>query len=211
MDQRHVSKLKHPKLSPSDESDLFEAAIIMPEIDDDVPMPKNREQAIPEMSTEQELEVRANTIKTVADLNGVDISPSQRHQEQARELAREMMTNNKLKPEFAQYPNETTAYLAGLVAQMDVSLVEEMATYKNYIINNAVRAHEVADSVRDKIAALRMLGDIDGIDAFKKKTEITHINKTGKELEEELKKTIEELKGKMIEGEHTIIEEDEDD
>lgn len=203
-----MSKLKHPKLTPSDEADLFEPAVVMPAIDDDVPMPKNRNEAVPEMSTEQELEVRANTIKTVADLNGVDISPSQRHQEQARELAREMMTNKKLKPEFAQYPNETTAYLAGLVAQMDVSLVEEMATYKNYIINNAVRAHEVAESVRDKIAALRMLGDIDGIDAFKKKTEITHINKTGKELEEELLKTIEELKGKVIDGEHEVLDDD---
>ena len=208
MEQRHVSKLKHPKLTPSDESDLFEPAVVMPAIDDDVPMPKNRNEAVPEMSTEREIEVRANTIKTVADLNGIDISPSQKHQEQARELAREMMVNKKIKPEFAQYPNETTAYLAGLVAQMDVSLVEEMATYKNYIINNAVRAHEVAESVRDKIAALRMLGDIDGIDAFKKKTEITHINKTGKELEEELLKTIEELKGKVIDGEHEVLDDD---
>ena len=203
-----MSKLKIPKLSPSDESDLFEPAVVMPAIDDDVPMPKNRNEAVPEMSTEREIEVRANTIKTVADLNGIDISPSQKHQEQARELAREMMVNKKIKPEFAQYPNETTAYLAGLVAQMDVSLVEEMATYKNYIINNAVRAHEVAESVRDKIAALRMLGDIDGIDAFKKKTEITHINKTGKELEEELLKTIEELKGKVIDGEHEVLDDD---
>jgi hypothetical protein len=33
--------------------------------------------------------------------------------------------------------------------------------------------------------ALRMIGEMDGVDAFKKKTEVTHINKTGEELEKE--------------------------
>ena len=59
------------------------------------------------------------------------------------------------------------------------------------------------------LGALRMIGEIDGVDAFKKKTEITHVTKSGQELEEELKKTIEELKGRIIEGE--VIEEEEED
>ena len=42
------------------------------------------------------------------------------------------------------------------------------------------------------------IGEIDGVDSFKKKTEVTHINKSGEELERELKKTIDELKGKII-------------
>ena len=36
---------------------------------------------------------------------------------------------------------------------------------------------------------------------FKKKTEITHITKSGDELEKELRETIEQLKGTVIEGE----------
>ena len=58
-----------------------------------------------------------------------------------------------------------------------------------------------------------MIGEVDGVDAFKKQTVVTHINKTGKELEEELLKTIEELKGKVVEGVEyeTIEDEDEDD
>jgi hypothetical protein len=46
-----------------------------------------------------------------------------------------------------------------------------------------------------------MIGEIDGVDAFKRRTEITHITKSGEELEKELIKTIEELKGKIVEGE----------
>jgi len=204
-----MSKLKIPKLSPAEENDLFEPTIVMPAIEEDIPMPRTRQEAIPEMTLEQEVEVRSNTIKTIADINNEDISPSKEHEEQAKAIAREMITNKKLKPEFGQYPNETMAFLAGLVSQTNCMIVEELADLKLYVVNNAVKLHESAESAREKISALRLIGEIDGVDAFKKKTEITHVTKSGQELEEELKKTIEELKGRVIEGE--VIEEEEED
>jgi len=204
-----MSKLKIPKLSPAEENDLFEPTIVMPAIEEDIPMPRTRQEAIPEMTLEQEVEVRSNTIKTIADINNEDITPSKEHEEQAKAIAREMITNKKLKPEFGQYPNETMAFLAGLVSQTNCMIVEELADLKLYVVNNAVKLHESAESAREKISALRLIGEIDGVDAFKKKTEITHVTKSGQELEEELKKTIEELKGRVIEGE--VIEEEEED
>ena len=93
-----MSKLKIPTVSTASEDDLFEPAVVMPAIDQDVPHPGNKKP--PEMSAEQELEVRTNTIKAIADINGDDITPSKEHQEQAKDLAREMMSNKKLKPEF---------------------------------------------------------------------------------------------------------------
>lgn len=205
-----MSKLKIPKLSQSEESDLFESVVVMPTIEEDIPIPKSYKEAIPEMTLEQEIAVRSNTIKTVADINNENIEPSREHEEQAKELAREIMTNRKLKPEFGQYPNETMAFLAGLVGQTNCMIVEELADLKLYVVNNAVKLHEAAENAKDKLSALRLIGEIDGVDAFKKKTEITHVTKSGKELEEELKRTIEELKGRVIEGE-VIEEEDEDD
>lgn len=204
-----MSKLKIPKLSPAEENDLFEPTIVMPAIEEDIPMPRTRQEAIPEMTLEQEVEVRSNTIKTIADINNEDITPSKEHEEQAKAIAREMITNKKLKPEFGQYPNETMAFLAGLVSQTNCMIVEELADLKLYVVNNAVKLHESAESAREKLSALRLIGEIDGVDAFKKKTEITHVTKSGQELEEELKKTIEELKGRVIEGE--VIEEEEED
>jgi hypothetical protein len=181
----------------------------MPTIEEDIPIPRTKQEAILEMTLEQEVAMRSNTIKTIADINNEDIAPSKEHEEQAKQLAREMITNRKLKPEFGQYPNETMAFLAGLVSQTNCMIVEELADLKLYVVNNAVKIHESAESVRDKLGALRMIGEIDGVDAFKKKTEITHVTKSGQELEEELKKTIEELKGRIIEGE--VIEEEEED
>mgnify|MGYP003632623666 FL=1 len=197
-----MSKLKIPQLSPAEESGLIdEPASVMPQVESNIRIPKSKKEAIPEMTTEQELKVRTTTIKELSDIKGEDITPSKEHQEQAQEIAREMMTNKKLKPEFADYPNETMAFLAGLVGQTNCMIVEELADLKLFVVNNFVQLVAQAQNDRDKISALRAIGEIDGVDAFKKKTEITHITKSGDELEKELRETIEQLKGTIVEGE----------
>ena len=202
-----MSKLKIPQLSPAEESDLVDEPMsVMPEIESNISVPRTKKEAIPDMTSEQELRVRTHTIKELSDIKGEDISPSVEHQEQAQELAREMMTNKKLKPEFADYPNETMAFLAGLVAQTNCMIVEELSDLKLYAVNSFVQISATAEKDRDKLAALRAIGEVDGVDAFKKKTEITHITKSGDELEKELRETIEQLKGKVIEGE--VIKDD---
>ena len=204
-----MSKLKIPQLSPAEESDLIdEPASVMPQVESSIRIPKSKKEAIPEMTTEQELKVRTTTIKELSDIKGEDITPSKEHQEQAQEIAREMMTNKKLKPEFADYPNETMAFLAGLVGQTNCMIVEELADLKLFVVNNFVQLVAMAQNDRDKISALRAIGEIDGVDAFKKKTEITHITKSGDELEKELRETIEQLKGTIVEGE--VIENEDD-
>ena len=100
-----MSKISIPQLTPAEESDLIDPVSVMPEVEANIPMPKSKKEAIPEMTSEQELKIRSTTIKELADINGEDITPSKEHQEQAQELAREMITNKKLKPEFSNYPN----------------------------------------------------------------------------------------------------------
>ena len=199
-----MSKHKPPILSPASKEELMEDIMVVPEIKANIPIPKTRKKAIPEMSSEREVAIRANTIKTVSDLAGENIEPSKEHQKQAEELARDMMTNKKLKPEFANYPNETMAFLAGLVAQTNCMIVEELSDLKLYTVNKFVELSAMAEKDADRLKALRSLGEVHGVDAFKKKTEITHITKSGDELEKELLETIEQLKGTIIEGE--IIE-----
>ena len=187
--------------------------IIVPPIEENIPLPISQKQAMPDMTAEQELNIRAETIKTLSDIKGEPIEPDSKHAQEARKLADEMMNNPDLKPDFASYPNETMAYLAGMVAQSNVMLTKQFADFKLYVLNNAVMLHETSTNPRDKLGALRMIGEIDGVDAFKKKTEVMHINKTGKELEEELKKAIADLRGKVIEGDliEEVEEEVEDD
>ena len=175
-----------------------EHPVIIPHIDDNIALPKNAREALPDMSPEEELSMRSNTVKLISDLAGQNIEPSQDNMEQAEEVAKEMMVNPKLKPDFDTYPNETIAYLAGMVAQTSHMVTKDLANIKLTVLNGLLQEATLAKTSKERIAAFKAVGEIDGVDAFKKKTEITHITKSGDELEKELLKTISELKGKVI-------------
>ncbi len=172
--------------------------VMVPNIEDNIPLPKNAREALPDMSPDEELMMRANTVKLISDLAGENIEPSTENMEQAKEVATEMMANPKVKPDFGNYPNETIAYLAGLVSTTSHMVTEDLANIKLSVLNGLLQEAALAKSPRERISAWKAIGEIDGVDAFKKKTEVTHINKSGEELEKELMKTIQELKGKII-------------
>jgi hypothetical protein len=102
----------------------------MLDIESDVPLPKNATEALPPMTTKEELEVRARTIKLISDLQGKEIEPTERDKDEARELAKQIADNPSAHIEFGNYRNETLAYLAGMVASYDQMLVKELADYK---------------------------------------------------------------------------------
>lgn len=172
--------------------------IMMPPIEEGVPIPKNSKEAIPNLSMEEEINVRAETVKTLADLKGEPIDPSHNDQKDAVNLVKEMMTNPQLKPEFGNYSNETMAFLAGMVGQTQCMLVKDYADYKLYVVNNLVKIIESTNNAKEKTAALRALGEVDGVDAFKKKTEVTHKVESMEEVEKELLSMLAELKEKGL-------------
>ena len=195
-----------PLLDTVEES--FDSIVMMPKIDDDIPIPAKNSHITPKLSPAEELEVRSHTIKEISDLNGNTLEPTTEEIEDAEEIAKEIMENPNLKVEYKNYPNETIAYLAGLVAQTSHMVAEELSDIKLSVLNGLLQEAATASNPKDRISAWTKIGEIDGVDAFKKKTEVTHITKSGKELEEELKKTIEELKGKVIDGEHEVLDDD---
>ena len=181
---------------------------VIPHIEENIPLPKNAREALPEMSVQEELEVRAKTIKLIADIQDQNIEPTAQEMKDAAEMATQMMSDPSLKPDYANYPNETIAYLAGLVSQTSHMVAKDLADIKLSVLNGLLQEAATAKNSKDRISAWSKIGDIDGVDAFKRKTEVTHITKSGKELEEELRRTIEELKGKVIDGE--IVDNDDD-
>ncbi len=181
---------------------------IVPNIDAGIPIPKNTKAALPDMTPQEELTMRSKTIKLVSDLADEVIEPTTEDIEQAEDLAREIMKNPELKPEFGNYPNETIAYLAGLVAQTSHMVAKDLADIKLSVLNGLLQEASLAKTSRERISAWSKVGEVDGVDAFKKKTEITHITKSGDELEKELLETINSLKSKVIDGEHRVIDDD---
>lgn len=175
----------------------------VPDIEEGIPLPANAKEAFPELTPAQELEMRANVIKLMSDLTGQPIIPNAENAEQAQDLAREMVANPQYRPDFAQYPNETLAMLAGMVAQMNVSIVEDLADLKMYVVNKLVAEVESAKDAKARIAALTKLGEIDGVDAFKKRSEVTMKIQSIEEVEKELLETLSSLEKRVIDVEFT--------
>jgi hypothetical protein len=155
--------------------------MLIPDIEPDIPL-----QDLADLSPAEELQMRARTIKLLSDLKGEALVPDEKHKEDAEELARQMMVEPKYRPDFAKYPNETMAYLAGMVAQSNCMIVEELSDLKNYVVNKLVGEVEAATDAKSRIAALKLLGEVDGVDAFKRRSEMTVQLKPIEEVEKEL-------------------------
>lgn len=174
---------------------------MIPPIEENIPLPENAKDAFPLLTAEQELQMRANVVRLMSDLTGQELSPTEENAEEAKTIAREMMSNPSMRPDFAKYPNETLAMLAGMVAQMNVSIVEELSELKLYVVNKLVAEIENAKDPKVRVSALSKLGEVDGVDAFKKRTEVTHKHMSIEEVENELLQTLESIEAKVIDVE----------
>jgi hypothetical protein len=178
-----------------------EENIIIPHIEENIPLPTGATEAFPELSPKEELDARARTITLLAELNGNPLTPTIANVEQAKEIANQMVSDPKYRPEFKNYPNETLAYLAGMVTQMNVALVDDLAELKMYVVNKLVYEVEHASDGKSRLTALKALGEVDGVDAFKKRSEVTMKVQSMEEVEKELLTTLSSLKSKAIDVE----------
>ena len=173
--------------------------IMMPNIEEDIPLPKNPKDAMPELGMEEELQVRVETVKTIADLKGEPIPEANpKEQQKAVDFVKRVMTDPNFKPEYGNYSDPTMAFCAGMVAQTQVLLAKELADYKLYVVNNLIKVIESTTNPKEKTTALRALGEVDGVDAFKKKTEVTHKMESMEEVEKELLSMLNEFKSKGL-------------
>ena len=164
----------------------------MLDIDPNIPLPANAAEALPPMSPKEELEVRARTIKLIADLQGKPIHPSDKDKDEARALAKKMVEDPKGHIQFSNYKNETLAYLAGMVSQYDQMIVRDLADFKIFVVNKLVEQTE-SGNAKDVIAALKALGEVDGVDAFKRRSEVTVQIKPIDQVEKDLLAKLEKL------------------
>jgi len=163
----------------------------MLDIEKDVALPANAVEALPVMSQSEELEVRARTIKLISDLQGKPLEPTEGDKDAARELAKKMLQENA-NIDFSNYRNETLAYLAGMVSMYDQMLVKDLADYKLYVVNKLVEQSANPDP-KYALPAIKALGEVDGVDAFKKRAEVTVQHKSVEEVEKSLVQKLEKL------------------
>lgn len=173
--------------------------VAVPDIEENYALPVNAVDALPELTPVEELNMRARTIMLLSELTGEALLPDQAGRDQAQDLAKQMMQDPHLRPDYAKYPNDVMAYLAGLVAQSNCMIVEDLADLKLYVVNKLVYEVEHAKDSKSRISALAKLGEIDGVDAFKRRTEMTVTHKSIVEVESELKGFLDKLDPAMVE------------
>ena len=133
--------------------------------------------------------LRGKTAKLLSELTDKPLVVAQQHRDDAKALLR---NEGNIQPVLPKYPNETIAYLAGLVTEYDRMVVNDLAELKLFVVNKLIEESN-GKNPKDRITALRALGDIDGIDAFKKRTEITVNEKSTQEIEKELMQKLDNL------------------
>lgn len=172
----------------------------VPDLEDGIPLPASAAEALPDLTPVEELNMRARTIVLLAEMQGKTLSPDADGQDVAQKLARQMMEDPALRPDYSRYPNETLAYLAGLVAQNNCAIVEELSELKLYCVNKLVWEIEHAKDSKSRITAIKALGEVDGVNAFQKRSEVTVVHKPIEQIESELQKFLEGI-------EYTVTEE----
>ena len=181
---------------------------LVPYIEDNIALPVNAAEALPDLTPAEELNMRVRTIKLVSDLTGQPIIPTDEEKDAAEEMARKMMEDPDMRPEYALHSDEFTAYLSGLVYRSNGAIVKELSDLKNYVINKLVYEIEHTKDNKLKMQAVAKLGEIDGVDAFKRRTETTHIVKPIEEVEKELLQVLEGIEYSVVDDNNGDINPD---
>jgi hypothetical protein len=171
---------------------------LVPDIEENLALPANVAEAMPDLSPQEELEMRARTIKFISDISQQPIIPTEQDCASAQELAVEMTQNPKKKLDLGKYPNESIAFLAGMVAEANHMIVDDLSDLKLFVLNGLVKEYAGSDDPKLRTQILSKIGEVDGVDAFKKRTETTHIIKPLEEVEKELLKILEGVEYRVI-------------
>jgi hypothetical protein len=180
--------------------------VIVPPLEENIPIPKNVREALPNLSNQEELEMMANTIKLIADLNGEDINPTVEDIDEAKMIAKQMIEHPETKIQLRKYKNNTLASLAGMVAELDSSVVDDLKDLKTFVINGLIKEATMSDKSKERITALRAIGEVDGVDAFKKHTEVVHKNMSMDDIESRLQTLVTKLQKRLDVKDSEVID-----
>jgi hypothetical protein len=182
-----------------------DAVVIYPHIEENIPIPKNVREALPDLSNQEEIEMLANTVKLISDLTGQQIEATQEDIDEAKTVIKTMIKEPQTKLQIKKYKNGTLASLAGMVAELDAQVVDDLKDLKTFVINGLIKEATMSDKSKERITALRAIGEVDGVDAFKKHTEVVHKNMSMDDIEDRLKTLVTKLQKRLeeknVEGE----------
>jgi hypothetical protein len=180
--------------------------VIIPHLEENISLPRNARDALPELSNEEELEMIANTIKLMSDLTGKPIQTTKEDIAEAKTVAETMIKHPETKIQLKKYKNSMLASLAGMVAELDAHVVDDLKDLKTFVVNGLIKEAATAEKSKERITALRAIGEVDGVDAFKKTTEVIHKNMSLDDIEDKLRTLVSRIEKRVQEKETEVID-----
>ena len=180
--------------------------VILPHLEENISLPRNARAALPELTNEQELEMMVNTIKVMSDLTGQPIEATQEDIDESKTVIKTIIKEPQTKLQLKKYKNSVLASLAGMVAELDAQVVDDLKDLKTFVVNGLIKEAATAEKSKERITALRAIGEVDGVDAFKKTTEVIHKNMSLDDIEERLRTLVTRIEKRIQEKEHNVID-----
>ena len=173
------------------------SVVMYPNVDDNVPIPKSAREALPELTNEEEIEMVGNTIKLISDLTGQPIEATQADIDEAKTVMETIIKEPQTKLQLKKYKNSTLASLAGMVESLNADVVDDLKDLKKFVINGLIKEATMSDKSKERITALRAIGEVDGVDAFKKHTEVVHKSMSMDDIEGRLQVLVSKLQSRL--------------
>ena len=180
--------------------------VILPHLEENISLPRNARAALPELTNEQELEMMVNTIKLMSDLTGQPIEATQEDIDEAKTVIKTIIKEPETKLQLKKYKNSVLASLAGMVAELDAQVVDDLKDLKTFVVNGLIKEAATAEKSKERITALRAIGEVDGVDAFKKTTEVIHKNMSLDDIEDRLRTLVTRIEKRIQEKEHNVVD-----
>jgi hypothetical protein len=180
--------------------------VLVPPIEQNEPIPPNAREALPPLTNEQEIEMIGNTIKLISDLTGQPIQTTQEAIDEAKTVIKTIIKEPQTKLQLKKYKNNTLAALAGMVAELDAQVVDDLKDLKTFVINGLIKEATMSDKAKERITALRAIGEVDGVDAFKKHTEVVHKSMSMDDIESRLQTLVTKLQKRLDVKDSEVID-----
>jgi hypothetical protein len=180
--------------------------VLVPPIEQNQPIPPHARDALPPLTNEQEIEMVGNTIKLISDLTGQRIQATQDDIDEAKTVIKTIIKEPEKKLNIRKYKNNTLAALAGMVAELDAQVVDDLKDLKTFVINGLIKEATMSDKAKERITALRAIGEVDGVDAFKKHTEVVHKNMSMDDIETRLQTLVTKLQKRLDVKDSEVID-----
>jgi len=165
-----------------------------PVVEHDLPMPKDKQ---PKLSVRDRIKAESQTAKLLEVLGDPDEVPAT---EEEKVLSRNIFSSGREPSDFELDANPGIARHVGeMLDRYDRELVADATEIRVYLTNRLIQESN-SDKDATRLKALDMLGKLSDVGAFMDRKEIYVHNQSTETIEDALRKKIDKLLGKPVEG-----------